>query len=277
MIPEHFEMIRRRREGFWWYVGRRDLFAAILRKHLPGPAPAGLDGGCGPGTNEALYAPFAHRWVCGDLDRESFNCWNPPSCGLGFLGDLVALPVRDVSVDLVLLLDVLEHMADDSPALEASLRVLKPGGLLLVSVPAFQALWSWHDEQAGHKRRYRLSEVVRLLGDSGFEVLDACYYNCILAAPIFLIRKVARRVSSMKSTIEADLSPGLFNGPFRAWLALENKLAFLGLRWPWGTTAVVWARKPEGCKDEGWKMKDEKKNLHPRPRHSPPSDLHRSF
>ena len=244
MIPEHFEMIRSRRERFWWYVGRRDLFAGLLRRYLPAPARAGLDAGCGPGTNESLYAPFAHRWVCGDLDRESFACWKPPRCGLGFLGDLAALPVHDGSVDLVLLLDVLEHMTHEPPALEAGFRVLRPGGLLLVSVPAFRALWSWHDEQAGHKRRYRLAEAARLARDSGFDILDARYFNCLLAIPIFLMRKIALSIPSMKSTIEADLSPGLLNGPFRTWLALENKLALLGLRWPWGTTAVLLARKP---------------------------------
>lgn len=247
MIPEHFEMIRRRRERFWWYVGRRDLFAGILRTFIQRPLAVGLDAGCGPGTNETLYAPFASRWVCGDIDGESFSPWRPPATGQGFLGDLDRLPVRDGSAELALLLDVIEHLPDEGPALAEVLRALKPGGFLLVSVPAFRALWSWHDEQAGHHRRYRLEEVSQKVRGAGFDILDARYFNCLLAVPIFLVRRVAWRVSSMKSTIEADLSPGILNGPFRALLAWENRLALGGLRWPWGTTAILLAKKPGGA------------------------------
>lgn len=245
MIPEHFEMIRRRRECFWWYVGRRDLFSGLLGKYLEGPAPTGLDAGCGPGTNDSLYAPFARRWICGDIDRESFSPWRPPALGQGVLGDLAHLPVRAETADLALLLDVIEHLPREGPALDETFRALRPGGLLLVSVPAFRALWSRHDEQAGHHRRYRMGEAADLIRQAGFEILEARYYNWLLSIPIFLVRRIAWRVPSMKTSIEADLSPGILNGVFRAWLALENGIARLGVRWPWGTTAVLLARKPQ--------------------------------
>lgn len=248
MIPEHFEMIRRRRERFWWYVGRRDLFAGLLKRHMKEPAATGLDAGCGPGTNEALYAPFAERWICGDIDRESFSPWRPPAVGQGILGDLTHLPVRAGAADLALLLDVIEHLPREGPALAEVHRAMVPGGLLLVSVPAFRTLWSRHDEQAGHHRRYRLRELVTIVSEAGFEIIEARYYNCLLSIPIFLVRRIAWRVPSMKSTIEADLSPGILNGAFRAWVALENGLARLGLRWPWGTTAVLLARKPDAIR-----------------------------
>lgn len=246
MIPEHFEMIRTRRERFWWYVGRRHLFEGLLRRRLSGPVPVGMDAGCGPGTNETLYAGTAARWLCLDVDRESFSRWAPgPGCQ-GSLAHLSALPIREGAVDLILLLDVLEHLPEERTALTEVWRSLKPDGILLASVPAFMALWSWHDEQAGHHRRYRLRELRTLVADAGFEEVDALYFNSFLALPIYLVRKVARALPSMKHRIEAELSPGPLNGLFRRLLSAENRLALGGLRLPWGTTAVLVARKPRG-------------------------------
>ena len=244
MIPEHFEMIRALRERFWWYSGRRDLFGRLLRRHLPDPASLGLDAGCGPGTNEALYAASATRWLCVDLDRASFSCWKPGPGGQCALGRLSALPLRDGAAEVILLLDVLEHVEHEGPALTEVHRALRPGGLLLASVPAFRSLWSWHDEQAGHHRRYRLAEIRRLAEAAGFELREALHFNALLTLPIFLVRRVTRAMPSMRHRIEADLSPGPLNGIFSAALKVENCLAMRGFRLPWGTTALVVARKP---------------------------------
>lgn len=251
MIPEHFEMIRTRRERFWWYVGRRDLFGRLLRRHLHGTAVCGLDAGCGPGTNEALYVGTAARWLCVDVDRESFSCWEPGPGRQRSIARMPALPIRDGAVEIVLLLDVLEHLPEEGPALTEIWRTLRPGGLLLASVPAFRALWSWHDEQAGHHRRYRLGELRRLAAEAGFEELDALYFNSLLAMPIFAVRKAVRAMPSMKHRIEAELSPGFLNGAFRVLIEMENRLALRGGRLPWGTTAVLVARKFQGPVESG--------------------------
>jgi SAM-dependent methyltransferase len=146
---------------------------------------------------------------------------------------------------------VLEHLPEERPALAEISRSLKPGGILLASVPAFMALWSWHDEQAGHQRRYRLRELRALVADAGFEEMDALYFNSLLALPIFLVRKFARALPSMKDRIEAELSPGRLNGLFRTILSTENRLALRGLRLPWGTSAVLVARKLQGDPSQG--------------------------
>jgi SAM-dependent methyltransferase len=244
MIPQHYEMILRRRERFWWYVGRRECFASLLNGHLSKTARLGMDAGCGPGTNEALYEGLAERWLCGDVNPESFRIWRPQAGRLGLLGDLAMPPVKEGYLDLILLLDVLEHVDNERPILDAAWRLLKPGGILFVSVPALQALWSWHDVQAGHRRRYRLSSVRRLLESSGFEVPHARYFNCLLTLPMFVIRKVTRRMRSMEDRIELDLSPGALNGLFLSWLRVERRLSDAGFRLPWGSTAVLLARKP---------------------------------
>jgi len=244
VIPEHFQMIRERYTTFWWYVGRRDFFARMLRRHVTVPLAVGIDAGCGPATNEALHAGFATRWLCSDVDGDSFSCWRPAGGKVGLLADVRNLPVRDGQAELLLLLDVLEHIEGEEQVLAEVRRVLAPGGIALLSVPAFMALWSWHDVQAGHRKRYRLRDLSALVRGAGLELLDARYFNCLLAVPILLTRAVTRRMGSMERRIEAELSPGPLNGLFRVWLSAENALSMAGLRWPWGTSAVVVVRSP---------------------------------
>lgn len=244
MIPEHFDMIRKRYATFWWYVGRRGLFLRMLRRHGAGASPFGVDAGCGPATNEALHGELAARWLCSDIDRDSFSCWRPAGSKAACLADVRHLPVRGGRAGVLLLLDVLEHVEGEEQVLAEVGRVLAPGGMALLSVPAFPSLWSWHDLQAGHRKRYRLRELSSAGRAAGFEVVDARYFNCLLAVPIFLVRTVTRRMRSMERRIEAELSPGPLNGLLCRWLALENALAMAGLRCPWGTSAVVLLRKP---------------------------------
>lgn len=244
MIPEHFAMIRERRDNFWWYAGRRDLFERLLCRYILAPCPTAVDVGCGPAANAAIYSVFAERWLCTDISSDSFRGWAVAEGQSRLLADATRLPVTDETMHLALLLDVLEHLPQERPVLREVYRVLAPTGLLLVSVPAFKALWSWHDEQAGHYRRYRLGEIERIVTTEGFEVLRACYYNSLLAIPIFLARKLFRLMPFMKSKIESDLSPGPLNGLLRLLLRAENALSAAGLRFPFGTSAVLLLRKP---------------------------------
>jgi SAM-dependent methyltransferase len=243
MIPEHFAMIREGRDRFWWYAGRRDLFEKLLRRYRSAPCSFAADLGCGPAANAAIYPALAKRWLCTDISKKSFEGWGQEEGQLRLLADAVRLPITDETMPLALLLDVLEHLPKERPVLKEIRRVLMPGGLLLVSVPAFKALWSWHDEQAGHYRRYRLGDIERIAATEGFEVLRACYYNSLLAIPIFLARKLFRLMPFMKSKIESDLSPGLLNGLLRLWLRVENSLSSRGAALPFGTSAVLLLRK----------------------------------
>ncbi len=245
MIPKHYEMIRDLHTFFWWYVGRRDLFLRLLRKHLPVPVPRAADIGCGPGGNALMYGELACRWTCMDVEPSVFFGWEREA-GFGGVSDVNSLPIKDGSLDLILLLDVLEHLEDEGGALREIGRSLSEGGLVLVAVPALMALWSRHDEQAGHQRRYRLSGLRRIIEGEDFEILDSRYYNFTLSHPIWMIRKVLRLFPDRGEKLETDYSPGFLNGLFVFLLRVENALTMKGFRWPWGTTAVILARKRRG-------------------------------
>jgi SAM-dependent methyltransferase len=151
-------------DDHWWFVGKRLLLDAILRR-----CPAYdrlLDLGCG--TGGVLRDQMA-RSHCVGIDRSQLALRVCQSRGFTSLAraDLTRLPFQSQSFDVVVLLDVLEHLDDDVGFLRAASRICTPGGRMVISVPAFQWLWSQHDETFEHRRRYtaqRLEEVVRAAG-----------------------------------------------------------------------------------------------------------------
>lgn len=118
-----------------------------------------------------------------------------------FAGDLNYCAVQKDSLDVVTALEVIEHIEDDQAALAEFYRVLKPGGIGLVTVPAMPVLWSPHDEWFGHFRRYRKKELLEKLNDAGFTVLRCHFLKCYLFLPMLVfrwIRKILRLYGKKK-------------------------------------------------------------------------------
>jgi len=118
-----------------------------------------------------------HTVICGTLSKET---------------------VKDTSVEQLLLLDVLEHIADDAIFLRTIYEKMAPGGKALLTVPAFRALWSSEDVEAGHYRRYKLGEVKRLAGEAGFSIEYANYFMEFLFLPILLVRVGMEKIGLLK-------------------------------------------------------------------------------
>lgn len=226
--PEAYEDMARVQDRHWWFAARRD----ILRAQLAGlrlPAdPEILEVGSGTGANLALLAEFGR--VTG-LEMSADAIASARARGLEQPGrvtlrhgrcpeDLSALQQR---FDLVCLFDVLEHIENDRAALAALHACLKPGGRVLISVPAYRWLWSAHDESLHHQRRYRLREVATLCEDSGLAVTRSSYFNTLLfpmaAAGRLLDRVLGRRQSSGSGVPPAPVNAGL-----RAVFAFEQHL-----------------------------------------------------
>src|SRR4029077_5669995 len=143
----------RAEDRHWWYQGRRRVLQqAIARLGLPAHAHI-LDAGCGSGRNMLDLAH--HGIVTGvELSPTSVQLARDRGAGEVLEGSVMDMPFDAASFDLTVRLDVIEHLADDVSALRELRRVTKPSGALLVTVPAYQWLWSGHDEINHHHRRY---------------------------------------------------------------------------------------------------------------------------
>ena len=179
----------------WWFVGKRILVESALESVPGGRA---LDVGCGTG---GVLASLRARWriVGTDLSRAALT--HSRRRGLDALVSAAAerLPFRRGSFMLVSALDVIEHADDDRAVLAEMRGVLADGGTLLVSVPAFPALWSAHDVALGHRRRYTPRALRAAIEDAGFSVVRMTYTNTAIfpaAAAVRLLGRVRRRSAS---------------------------------------------------------------------------------
>lgn len=177
----------------FWFLARRDLIRRLIRRHLHRQAAFILDVGCGTGSILAELSRDGHRVMGVDSRREGLRRIGPtlPSALLA-QADATLLPLRPGSADLVLLLDVLEHVPDHL-ALEEVRRVLRPGGKAIIAVPAFTKLWSYRDVGAGHRRRYSREQVLALARGAGLEVCEVRHFQFLLLPILALSRWLGRK------------------------------------------------------------------------------------
>jgi SAM-dependent methyltransferase len=229
-------------ESYWWFVGRRAIIDSVLRRSVSGCRVA-VDVGCGTGRNMAILAQFADRVAGVDRSLAALSIAVSRGLAAGCVdGD--SLPLANESVDLLTAFDVLEHMDDDVRALEEFNRVLRPGGLLLVTVPAYRFLWSEHDEALMHRRRYVASELHMKLNRTGYEVVFRSYAVFFVFFPILFYRLFRGLFpkDAMSPKASHVMLPPLLNSLFTWMLRIEAFLIRF-IRLPWGTSIVMLAQK----------------------------------
>ena len=170
---------------YWWYRARSELLRTVLEPYLDGPGRL-LDVGSADGPSVAwMRRPGSDR-VALDVDMDVLAPGDVCASAL-------ALPFRDGSFDVVTALDVVEHCEPEARALSELLRVLRPGGRLLLAVPAYQWAWTQFDVDAGHHRRYTRKRLVRAVEAAGATVERATY---IFAGtlPLFAAERIGRKL-----------------------------------------------------------------------------------
>jgi SAM-dependent methyltransferase len=224
-------------DGHWWFRGRRAIIWALLqRAGLPNRVRL-LDAGCGTGRNLVelgFLGPAAG--VDGSPEAVAF-------CHARGLGDvreaqLDALPFPDGAYDLLIATDVIEHVDDDEGVLRELRRVAAPGARLLITTPAYRWLWSAHDEEHQHKRRYTRRVLLRRVRGAGWEPEIATYFNSLLLGPIALARALPRG----REANDYDRTPRLLNGALSLPMRLEAALVRRGVRFPAGVSIGVVCR-----------------------------------
>lgn len=242
MQTDEYRKLFEHEDRYWWFVGRRKLALALLKKYLPTGRPERLlDLGCGTGAALA------------EMDQLG------PSVGLDFselaleysaergLKDLVAangehLPFADNSFKGMIALDIFEHIPDHEQAYREAFRVLAPGGVLVLSVPAYRWLWGPHDVALMHFRRYRKSEVRTCLQEAGFRV-EKLSYSIFFLFPVVVLVRLLDKFKRGEARVHLPEIPKSLN-------QLLVKLQNVETTWicrshfPWGSSVVAVAKKP---------------------------------
>lgn len=249
-------------DTYWWFVGRRELVRELLLRHQDRKARGErrkaksqrrevtvkgqttlLDVGCGTG---ATLQAVSDLGLAVGMDRSSDALRFCRQRGLRelALADAVSLPVASESVEVVLALDLLEHIPDDAAACREFARALKPGGLLVVTVPACPWLWSEHDDALDHLRRYRGKRLREVLQGAGLAIERLSPVITSLLLPIAGLRLLQRLRPREKGTAETAfiIPPRWLNATLIALLRIER----VWLRWwnlPIGVSLFAVARK----------------------------------
>lgn len=230
----------------WWFVGRRALLRRWLKPYdfRKGGAPLQvLDVGCGVGDNYDLLSNSGPV-VGADRNREALR-HGLKSPTRAVQCDLEALPFKERQFGLIGAFEVVEHMSDDVAFLRRLGDLLKPGGWLVLSVPAYMALWGPHDELAHHQRRYTPHSLAAALHASGFNLVEQRGMNWILLPLMWLHRQLQKRLQKglpVSSDFELSGRPGL--NFLLKWI-FHVEIPLLPLHVPFGATLLAVARKPQ--------------------------------
>jgi SAM-dependent methyltransferase len=244
MREDLYEHLYRVEDRHWWYVGKRQIVDALLTRFLPpttnGARPRVADLGCGCG---AMLVHLKDRYDVLGVDpspqAREFCAQRGVEVSLGHLPDGIDLPAE--SFDAVLLLDVLEHLEDDFASARGAARLLKPGGVMICTSPAYQWLWSDWDQKHYHKRRYSLAGFVRLFTEAGLSVESASYANTALF-PLAATARLTSRLIGRRGAGETRVPIAPVNATFRGVFASERHVHGR-LKLPFGLSVLAVARK----------------------------------
>jgi SAM-dependent methyltransferase len=228
-------------ERQWWYAGMRAITRRLLARELAGTRGLRvLDAGCGTGHNLTWLREYGSA-VGVDLSDLALALGRQRHVTL-VRGDLASLPFRDGAFDLVTSFDVLYHrwIANDAAAVAELVRVLRPGGLLFVRVPALSCLWGAHDEEVLSRHRYTRAEAARLLAACGVGEVRSTYCNTLLLPLLALRRTLDRWLRRHGSDVESLPAP--LEWVFRKTLETEARWLSRGSL-PLGSSVLVWGRK----------------------------------
>jgi SAM-dependent methyltransferase len=228
-------------ERHWWYRGRRRIVGAEIERIAPRSQGRTLDAGCGSGRMLDELARFGRPFGV-DIDAGSVERARARG-HQALLASVSEMPFDDGMFSITTCLDVVEHLDDDRAALRELLRVTEPGGTLVVTVPAYQALWSRHDEVNQHRRRYDSSSLAVVATDAGWTVERSTYFNSVLLPPAAAVRLLERRRQRPAEFSDLQMTPARLDPVLELPMRLEAALLRRGARLPAGLSLLAVLRR----------------------------------
>lgn len=230
----------------WWYAGMRAITAAWLDAAAQGRYDQRiLDAGCGTGANVQFLGRYGATFGL-DVETKAVHLAQRRAAGRVLRASVETLPFSDAAFDIVTSFEVLYHRAvvDVPQALAEVRRVLRPNGLFLVRLPAYQWLFSAHDRSVHARERYTAGQVRTLLGDNGFVIRRLSYVNGLLF-PVVAAQRLVERLGAGQHAGESALEPPApgVNGLLRQTLEAEAVLLDRIPALPWGLSVLALAEK----------------------------------
>jgi SAM-dependent methyltransferase len=231
MKPAELQLLTSLEDRHWWYKERRAILARELRK-LPAAGQALDIGAAGGGNTRVLQA---HGWRALALEYSDSVADVAKARGISAIrADARDLPLKSGTCGLVTAFDILEHIDEDYLVTAEIARVLKPGGTALIAVPCDMALWSAHDDEVGHVRRYTRQGLISVVGKAGLTV-DAVWSWNVLMRPVVVLRRKKLTGSDLEEV------PPLVNTALTGIIMAERYLPVKSLP---GVSLFLRARRP---------------------------------
>lgn len=230
-------------KSHWWFKVRRNIIRSLLRKYKFSKTAKIFDFGCGSGYTVGYLQELGYDISGTDISTEAIEF------GLSRgIRNIAVVQGGEIShleggFDLILALDVVEHTEDDSGAIGAIERALKPGGMAIITVPAYQWMWGVQDEVAHHFRRYTMPGLTGMVKRSGgFKVVRKTYFNTFLFPPIAVVRVLSKWFNLKERESDFEISNRFLNGLFYFIFNIETYfLKFLNF--PFGVSILIILKK----------------------------------
>ncbi len=230
-------------ETHWWFVGRRRLVSRLLEELGVSRDARVVDVGSGTGTNLRMLREMGFGEVAGlDASPVAIQFCHEKKLGPVEQGDACRLPFESERFELALATDIIEHVDRDDLAAAEIHRVLRPGGVAIITVPAFASLFGLQDQVSHHKRRYRMQGLRSVIEKAGLEVEHSFYFNYLLFVPIWLARQLIR-VLRISLSSENQVNSPVLNWVLERLFMLDVRTAPT-LRPPFGVSILAVARRP---------------------------------
>lgn len=226
----------------WWFAARRRILDGVVASLKLPKSIRILEAGCGDGQNLpwlAKHGSISAIEIADDL-RAVAEARNVGKVVAGHLPDGMPASLLAEPFNLVVMFDVLEHIEADVDSLKTLKTCMKPDGTIVIAVPAYQWLWSAHDEAHHHKRRYSKATLTRALKDASFQIEYISYYNFFLF-PLATAGRLAEKLLGAKESLGTEIPAAPVNTLFREIFALER---FIVPRFnlPFGVSLIAVAR-----------------------------------
>jgi SAM-dependent methyltransferase len=247
MRAEDFDQLHELESTYWWFVAMRRITETILSRELQAPGIRLLDAGCGTGFNVRYFSASKARTVFGlDISDPAIAYVRQNGLDTVVQASVTAIPFSSGCFDLVVSFEVVTQLEFQlhEQALGEMYRVLRPGGSLLLRLPAFMWLWSSHDEAVKTRYRYKRPELEAKLAGLGYRIEWISYVNCLLF-PVVLLRRFLKRCGIASGSDVRPLPRGLqwLDGIFRRVLESEAAWFRRGHSLPFGLSILCHAKK----------------------------------